>query len=761
MNVLIIVFSLIFLTPNSMLNNDQATTIQQAYQSYQALVAHCKQHNLDINTILSPAQKKELKGGMEFLKTWMPEVKTVMAAMDIPEPTFVDAVVQWRDDFIVELKKLSKENTNVSILAAKLKDNISLGNSSFVINQQILLPMLNGIISNAADQDVATLCATVQNALATQLTNAIITTHYNDNKGGGKGKKKKSGYIDDTRTFTEVMASLPSIDNIIQAILDSRDLNDEDHPDKKEEEQAQRAEFDQEFDNWQLKMMDELGKADTASDDSLASYAKVEKELKKVFSKSDAKLLNDYLQKEVETKIKVKKGIRVADLRDLLTESVKNSHEAIAVDSLFEEWKSFPKLRFPISTAFRGALTMSKLDVSYDVFKNKVNLIAGSTQTQVIDTVAGANQKRWEKVADSREVKFTKAALISEFELAFGKIVQGAKPVGFVYDALVSELNGASKEIPLDEVKAIWKTALAAAKSTAYKGEDGSAYKTWVDTLGLWQVEMVLDSIESSFPNLDIVTAVLEEALVRPKSKAKLKPRNFNMEDAVVAECAILWRNVPSLISTVMEEGAQESMLKAVKDKLKELGQGVELVIKELEGISSLANIPIKDLPFKLKIPMQLKESYNNKGQKYIMAIPGDLDANNVRINGGGYYNLEVLRLYTLSTNPKEIKTATAQNSKGQTIMSVHCYQELIVEANILDPQIAVSGGGVELTKNPCTHPIEIKFNISTIFYYKEEYPKDSNVVIAIKYLGFTDSKGIVRDIRNDENIDKKLSAYQ
>ncbi|MCP4442107.1 MAG: hypothetical protein GY810_24620 [Aureispira sp.] len=758
-----------------MLNNDQAQVIQETYQSYQALVAHCKQHNLDINTILSPPQKKQLKGGMEFLKTWMPEVKKVMKAMDIPEPTFVDAVAQWRDAFIGKLKKLSKENANVSILAAKLKDNIFLGNSSFAINQQILLPMLNGIISNAADQDVANLCATIQNALETQLTNAIINDHYNNNKGGGKGKKKKSGYIDDTKSSTEIITSLPSIDDIIEGILDSRDLNDEDHPDKKAEEKAKRAEFDKAFDDWQLKMMDELGKADTASDDSLASYAKLEKELDRVFSQSDAKLLNDYLEKEVEAKVKVKKGITVIDLRYLLRESVKNSHEAIAMGNFFENWKALPKLRFPGSAAFRGALTRSKLDVSYPIFKDKVNLVTSTTQAQVIDTVAGANQKKWEKVADSREVKFKKAALISEFELAFGQIEQGVKPVGFVYDALVSELNGASKEIPLDEVKAIWKSALAKAKATAYKGEEGSAYKTWVDTLGLWQVEFVLDSIESSFPNVDIVTAVLEEALVRPKgAKKEVKPtlKDLNREDAVAFNGEIVWNNVPSLFQVAFNETMEESLTSKLiaepkdltteeleaREEILRIFEEMSLASSPLESISSFLNVHIDNFKFKLNVPLKLVENYSNNGKKYVTAKPDLSKAEFIVTESNGYYSHTNKGIYTKTNLP------IAGVVVGESNITGTANQTLVVSIEVGGPGMSKHLSflaGAEMNKQPKIYTLNFEFLITSGFSIKQDNPQESKVTTRLRFIETSiDTGQIVNNVRGTTTV-AELPVYK
>lgn len=177
--------------------------------------------------------------------------------VDTPEPTFVAAVAQWRDSLIVKLDDIAKENPSVSLLTAQLKDNIFLGNNSFFISQQIILPMLNGIVTDASTKkelEVATFCKSIQEALKKQLTNAIISDHYDKNKGGGKGKKKKSGYIDDTSTFTEVIMTLPSIANITKGILESRDPNDADLPEnkaaKETEEQAKKAIYKKKLDEW-------------------------------------------------------------------------------------------------------------------------------------------------------------------------------------------------------------------------------------------------------------------------------------------------------------------------------------------------------------------------------------------------------------------------------------------------------------------------------------------------------------------------------
>lgn len=226
MNVLIIVFSLIFLTPNSMLNNDQAKVIQETYQSYQALVAHCKQHNLDINTILSPAQKKQLKGGMEFLKTWMPEVKKVMKAMDIPEPTFIDAVTKWRDDFIKSLKETAKEYSNVKLLGSELTNNILLSSGTFKISKEVVVPLLEKIINDAAGQEelmVDNFCTSIITALNNDLSDTKVAKHYDDHKKGKKGYKK------DSSTKTEVVDALPSIREFIAAVVKSIDPNDPSH----------------------------------------------------------------------------------------------------------------------------------------------------------------------------------------------------------------------------------------------------------------------------------------------------------------------------------------------------------------------------------------------------------------------------------------------------------------------------------------------------------------------------------------------------
>lgn len=242
MNVLIIVFSLIFLTPNTMLNNDQAKVIQETYQSYQALVAHCKQHNLDINTILSPAQKKQLKGGMEFLKIWMPEVKKVM---DIPKPVFGSEMSKWIGYLLSYYQKIGADDITPTKVK-EFKEKLSESFSPDPVNQFVLSKLLEAIPDSPAVEKRINLANALEKVLKPMYSDAYWEDLFKNNKTLRKHYRKDKSMVD----------LLPVVANVGDALLhkDVEDKDDPNHPDniaaKKATAAAKQAAYEKRLDDW-------------------------------------------------------------------------------------------------------------------------------------------------------------------------------------------------------------------------------------------------------------------------------------------------------------------------------------------------------------------------------------------------------------------------------------------------------------------------------------------------------------------------------
>ncbi|CAA6827988.1 MAG: Unknown protein [uncultured Aureispira sp.] len=258
-NSLLVLLLFLTLSPKTNLENvpnqELIDTTKSLVQKIKSIQKHCKEHHVDLKTLLSKEEQKEYQATLAFIKKYLPEIKadafsskqeseneTEPLDEDISQPAFIEAVLQWRTAFLKELKTIQTKYAEVVLDPNKFSTSIGSNLSVLPLNTALYEEWKN-IVAKIPNPSTGAIVfdALIQNTSETwMLTQNIkkLTSHYRK----AAHKKIYSKYEE-----TRIDGSLPQIALFQTAIDDSKDPKDPNLPENtnaKAEADKAKAEAD-------------------------------------------------------------------------------------------------------------------------------------------------------------------------------------------------------------------------------------------------------------------------------------------------------------------------------------------------------------------------------------------------------------------------------------------------------------------------------------------------------------------------------------
>jgi hypothetical protein len=261
-NSLLVLLLFLTFTPNTKMENapnqelmDSAKNIVQKIKSIQK---HCKDNNIDLKTFLSKEDYKEYQTSLAFIKKYLPQIKVDALALkeeakntkepideDISEPAFIDAVLQWRNTLLENLKSAKTKYAEVAIDPSNFSLSIGSNLSALPLNTSLYQEWKSVVAKIQSPSTGAIIFeALIQNSSETWvLTGNVekLTSHYRK----AANKKVYKQYENNIASFKN--QTLPQIALFITAIKASTDSKDKNLPNNikaKEEADKAKAEAD-------------------------------------------------------------------------------------------------------------------------------------------------------------------------------------------------------------------------------------------------------------------------------------------------------------------------------------------------------------------------------------------------------------------------------------------------------------------------------------------------------------------------------------
>lgn len=770
---------LFFINNNPQVNHRMKLNqnLQTVVQYIKAIQTHCKEKNINLKDFLSEKELKEYQSDVAFVKKYAPEIKADALirkkkgdpTKDITKPSFVEALIQWKELIEGVFKDLSEQYKGVQLDVTSFDKKLVA--SSIPITNALLedwKSLLKTLPKDSTTAEIifAKLSESKIIASFTLKNEKQLEKIYN------KAANKYKALENDIKKFQ--IDILPNKALFIRAIEASSNSEDVNLPKNKAEAEkakieAEKAKAEMEkvkaaekkelldlFKVWKKEFSAEMSREDTLHDKNLVSLGKLKKNLKVALGYTEmyTKPIIDALSIQLKEKaFAAGDSITVKELKKHLVGIILTLDNHINWKWQMELWRANNRgFMFPIPPAIHMAITDSELNVSEERFMELVREMIYSENLSIIDTIA--QHKKWEKVNDAREVTFDGAILKSEFQIALSKKVQSITPLEFVYNELAANLKDGT--ISLDNFKLIWEKSMQESYKQTKGGSD-SVYTEWVANQTLWKVEQALDSLTAFFPNEAVITAILEEARIVPNRKIMPKLHQYGNGHVIDFNCSIAWNPVESIFEVAGKEAANQSMLTKLTERLKSLGKGVELVIEELEDVGGPLRLNIANLTFDVKIPMKLTQQFNSEGEKFVAAVPNNLDSSYIKFHGdSNYFGIDILRIEPLTELPVFDKK-NVYNQDASISM-----QDIKLTVEVLDPQIAVNlgaVGGVELTKHPAKYTIDLVFTIYSSYNFKENLV--STNINDVKGIKRTGGGKIIKNIKITKKEPLKLEVFK
>ena len=179
-------------------NQEQINSIRQAHLKYQQLIAFAKEKNLDLNSVLSKEEKKQMQQGVDFLREFVPKIKGEAKAQlvglqdsieEVGPKGFIDFVEDWVQDFKEYLKKFKNEDVLITTETVRAYLDGKVANPDFKVGGLFyskIEAQLNALDKKASPKAIA-------EAISTGLDNfdASLKEIYKKDKADYRAIKKK------------------------------------------------------------------------------------------------------------------------------------------------------------------------------------------------------------------------------------------------------------------------------------------------------------------------------------------------------------------------------------------------------------------------------------------------------------------------------------------------------------------------------------------------------------------------------------------
>ncbi len=480
---------------------------------------------LQANNITIKTLTAEQQATLASLETIM---KMEDAPQDIEEPTFSDAVLQWKTNLKGELEKLKNKYKDVAIDCEKFATNISENASSVPINKA-LYEEWEAVVRNL--QTEVKTGATVFDAIINSSeptwvmasNSKKLADHYKKNK-----RKFYQKYDASAIEFKDKV--LPQI-SLFEAALDaSTDKKDKNHPDniekqrkaeEAEEEQAEtlKGEYLTFVDNYTRTFARDVNLVKLGNPEALPDTVIID--VKKLFEKLNAAVIQDKnagntpvskdFYKYMESKLKTRSYHTLEEVKSVTNTWIRDASAASSwSDAQFEVWKE-KKTGFP-----NTALVAESINDAY------VNIN--------VDTIV-ANLTKWTGgVKDAfvlpKNYTISKEKAKGNFTELFDESSNSGISTLFIYkdimDKYLNQMGGTAKVEHLKNE--VWeKTTLNVIKEEmiAKLFQD-----KWLPEKGPYAIKSFNNELDSILPS----TAEIQQALL--KSIHRVKGERLDMEEA-------------------------------------------------------------------------------------------------------------------------------------------------------------------------------------------------------------------------------------
>lgn len=504
-----------------MLNKDQAQSVQAAYDAYQSLKTYCDQNNLDINTILTVDQKKEMQVGMQFLKIWMPKVQ----AMFISKKGFGALVESIINEYLTKIHVVASkaELAEVNISDKNIASLIGLFTAAAkhpVV--KAVQTVFNTEITKAVKAELTFPKASlaIQTAFGTYTAKYIKSTYFKGSVyGGSVSELAIQGYF-------------PSAVDIADAFENLADKNDSDHPDnvravedQNNVEQAKHEKaielFCTNFSAWLEKQKSDLNSKLDSADRAFQLRLVDENLLKKHLSKmATPKYAADYWY-DIASDISVKVEKTQMPTLDIIKDFAEKVLNKVSTDTKINELAE-KAIGTSESSQFPGGLVdwleSGIRDTSYQLVKDSLENWA-KPKNKVVNAVDDFIR---DECNNKPSQKMNKVKVLQNFKhILFRATPTGAQPGKAVFNEFEKNLPG-TDVFSADQLKEAWKTTVMNSMSDdAAKAMFGQLL---LDIPDWKQLEKTMGEITTTLPSNDEVVTACNQSKHRviPPSVPKL-----------------------------------------------------------------------------------------------------------------------------------------------------------------------------------------------------------------------------------------------
>lgn len=391
------------------LTKEQLNTINTANEKFKTLKDYCKEHNIELNALLSSEQKKQMKEGITFLKTFVPKVKkaelAAQVSMDeedvIPKGVFLKTVKARLDSLITSSgMELIRDDLN--------RYSLDLSLFTQLINK---IPLKTPFAKELREKILSKSTHTVESIA--RAVNRVVGEYQNKNgkllkehySSSEEGSNYKEFYKQEEVIIADLISDLDNLTGLLDdCIIES--IDDPNYPPNKEK----AAKLAKELEKKQKELEDEID------------------EFKQVYA--------DWVVEQE----KICSGIISTDTK---TDSIFNVSKKIFLAMLIEKSNVWSKAQPELTEELRSfiAAAINKEDSS--TIRNFV--LAMSQSLNDIKTPKDVLFKNWKEAPDMPSFYGLKTAIIaitsgtSQYDLS-GEYMEWAASVGGVLDSLkVSE----------------------------------------------------------------------------------------------------------------------------------------------------------------------------------------------------------------------------------------------------------------------------------------------------------------------------------
>lgn len=445
------------------LTKEQITTINTANEKFKTLKNYCKENNIELNTLLSNEQKKQMKEGIAFLQTFVPIAKKAELAqpisMDgeeaIPKGVFLRTVKARLDSLITSSgMEVIKEDLN--------KYSLDLSLFTQFMNK---IPLKTPFAKELRERILSKSTNTVEsifdavNRVVGEYNNKngkLLKEHYSNSE---EGSNYKEFYKQEEVIISDLVSDLDKFTGLLDdCIMEA--IDDPAYPPNKEK----AAKLAEELEKKKKELEDEIDEFKQVYADWIVEQEKICSGIISTDTKTDS-IFN--VSKKIFLAMLIKKSNAWSTAQPELTEELRsfiataiNKEDSSTVRSfVLAMSQSLNDIKTPKEVLFKNWKEAPDMPSFYGLKTAIIAITSGTSQYDLSGeymewaaTVGGA----MDSLNVSENQQFVTGKLLKEFKTLFNK-----PEVEFFYPVFEQKLQTIQKVYPTaKEVSRVWQTTL-------------------------------------------------------------------------------------------------------------------------------------------------------------------------------------------------------------------------------------------------------------------------------------------------------------